>query len=393
MDFSIGTPMEIEPPNLTLLRQVSALARENIVSTQEKAQLKEYVIGGYQGSIEQLLHMLREDQHMAAVAAATPPVPHAAAAAARPAALDRQFSPVVITTGLTPWQAVQRMQIGDPAEHCAARRLFLQCNLEVEHARPDARPVLAGLPTAGGWRGMEEVETMAQKCDMIVSSQRGVGYRKVKVLKDALYGSVELRAECVALDRATGAPCAFAAMGTHIWRETGILVALKLMQKANVEQRRTVGSRMASQEDALNEMAGLLYLHHATTCPYISTIIELLDTGTQLIKVEKFAYQGELFDHCAPDSKLFDVPAAGGAPSRPQIITAQILAALRHCHHQGLAHLDLSLENVLLASRPDEPDEILLIDFGMCRSVELFCAEGTTMMPARVFYPTGKREF
>ena len=63
---------------------------------------------------------------------------------------------------------------------------------------------------------------------------------------------------------------------------------------------------------------------------------------------------------------------------------------MRHCHHQGMAHLDLSLENVLLASRRGEPDEALVIDFGMCRSTALCCDAASGCIPAGVFFPTQK---
>ena len=55
-----------------------------------------------------------------------------------------------------------------------------------------------------------------------------------------------------------------------------------------------------------------------------------------------------------------------------------------------MAHLDLSLENVLLASRRGEPDEALVIDFGMCRSTALCCDAASGCIPAGVFFPTQK---
>ena len=452
-----------------LLRQLSLLARENAITAQEKAQGKEYVIAGWSGSVDDLLRTVRDGGSGGDFASSTAPLfarqvswggsdaGGSAAAApsplvgarsgsmdvptAVPDAIVRQRSPEVVTAGLLPWLAVQRMQQRSRSGIDSERRLFMQCNLEMRvlPGNPGGdRAVLTGLDTVGGWQGRERMEN-GEEHDLIVSSRRGVGYRYVKTLKKAIYGRVELRVECTRVDDG-----AFVGMRAHVWRDTPTLVALKVMSKEGVLRRCARGSSAPSQEDALNEMAGLLYLQSSSssTCKYVSTIIELIDTGTKLVKVrragrhhplctsfalpshhaaptalvprktyllpsssrarmpssatqvEAFAHQGELFDfYCSPDrhpSELFDRRRAGGAPSRAQRIVAQVLAAVRHCHRHGMAHLDLSLENVLLASRRGDPDEALVIDFGMCRSTALCCDAVSGRIPAGVFYPTQK---
>jgi hypothetical protein len=101
-------------------------------------------------------------------------------------------------------------------------------------------------------------------------------------LHDAIYGRVEMRVECARCDGG-----AFVGMRTHVWRDTPTLVALKIMDKEGVLRRRARGASAPSQEDALNEMAGLLYLQSSSTCKYVSTIIELIDTGATLVKVRR----------------------------------------------------------------------------------------------------------
>ena len=160
----------------------------------------------------------------------------------------------------------------------------MQCNLEMRvlpGTHGGDRAVLTGLDTVGGWHGRERMEG-GEEHDMIVSSRRGVGYRYVKTLHDAIYGRVEMRVECARCDGG-----AFVGMRTHVWRDTPTLVALKIMDKEGVLRRRARGASAPSQEDALNEMAGLLYLQSSSTCKYVSTIIELIDTGATLVKVRR----------------------------------------------------------------------------------------------------------
>ena len=300
--------MAAAPPQL--LRQLSLLARENAITAQEKAQGKEYIIAGWSGSVDDLLRTVRDCGSAVGVGSSSPLLARQASwggsdagsaatreslpsvgarggssvPAAAPAALIRQRSPEVVTEGLLPWLAVQRLQQQGRSGIDAERRLFMQCNLEMRvlpGTHGGDRAVLTGLDTVGGWHGRERMEG-GEEHDMIVSSRRGVGYRYVKTLHDAIYGRVEMRVECARCDGG-----AFVGMRTHVWRDTPTLVALKIMDKEGVLRRRARGASAPSQEDALNEMAGLLYLQSSSTCKYVSTIIELIDTGATLVKVRR----------------------------------------------------------------------------------------------------------
>lgn len=78
--------------------------------------------------------------------------------------------------------------------------------------------------------------------------------------------------------------------------------------------------------------------------------------------VTSLATQGDLFGWCEGE------PPPG--PQREAVmkpLAAQIFVAVRHLHELGVAHRDLSLENILLTDPGSgEPPQIKLIDFGMC---------------------------
>ena len=46
-------------------------------------------------------------------------------------------------------------------------------------------------------------------------------------------------------------------------------------------------------------------------------------------------------------------------------ITGQVLAALAAAHGRGIIHRDLKPENILITARPDEPDFVKVVDFGI----------------------------
>eukprot|EP00471_Norrisiella_sphaerica_P006092 CAMPEP_0184489420 /NCGR_PEP_ID=MMETSP0113_2-20130426/15355_1 /TAXON_ID=91329 /ORGANISM="Norrisiella sphaerica, Strain BC52" /LENGTH=381 /DNA_ID=CAMNT_0026872827 /DNA_START=221 /DNA_END=1366 /DNA_ORIENTATION=- len=83
----------------------------------------------------------------------------------------------------------------------------------------------------------------------------------------------------------------------------------------------------------------------------------------KLFTVLEFAHRGELLDHItnSPQGKLSEIDAAR--------IIAQVARGLQFCHDNGLAHLDVSPENILLTRKW----EAKLCDFGLAKHMD---AEG-----------------
>jgi hypothetical protein len=76
--------------------------------------------------------------------------------------------------------------------------------------------------------------------------------------------------------------------------------------------------------------------------------------------VTSLASEGDLFGWCDRDPKP-GLEREG--VMRP--LAVQMFSAVRWLHEMGIAHRDLSLENILLTQNPDGTNSIKLIDFGM----------------------------
>jgi len=76
--------------------------------------------------------------------------------------------------------------------------------------------------------------------------------------------------------------------------------------------------------------------------------------------VSSLASEGDLFGWCERE------PFPGKArEDKMRPLAAQAFSAVRWIHDLGVAHRDLSLENILLTVNPDGTESIKLIDFGM----------------------------
>lgn len=107
----------------------------------------------------------------------------------------------------------------------------------------------------------------------------------------------------------------------------------------------------------LSSVAGL-----RCVCQFIGLCLRQSEEATEICLVLSYCAGGDLFswlERCSPVSA-----AQREAIAMPLMF--RVLEAVRDIHAQGMAHGDLSLENVLLLHDTDDPDaaEIKIIDFG-----------------------------
>jgi serine/threonine protein kinase len=141
------------------------------------------------------------------------------------------------------------------------------------------------------------------------------------------------------------------------------LVAVKRMPNSWVtpgprefkEQNPTARERPWYDIGIVRELNKLKYAH---VCELVGVYRDFKHTYV----VTSLATEGDLFGWCEGE------PAPG--PQREAVmkpLAAQIFVAVRHLHELGVAHRNLSLENIVLTDPGGaEPPQIKLIDFGMC---------------------------
>ena len=78
-----------------------------------------------------------------------------------------------------------------------------------------------------------------------------------------------------------------------------------------------------------------------------------------------------VFDYCSKGDLFRIVEKANVSGRRALKYTHQILLGLDHMHRNGIAHRDLSLENVLV----NDNDECQICDFGLVASIPSVCAD------------------
>eukprot|EP00416_Gambierdiscus_australes_P046682 CAMPEP_0171102696 /NCGR_PEP_ID=MMETSP0766_2-20121228/58483_1 /TAXON_ID=439317 /ORGANISM="Gambierdiscus australes, Strain CAWD 149" /LENGTH=396 /DNA_ID=CAMNT_0011563035 /DNA_START=22 /DNA_END=1212 /DNA_ORIENTATION=- len=105
---------------------------------------------------------------------------------------------------------------------------------------------------------------------------------------------------------------------------------------------------------------GIVRRLNSTGYPYACELKGVFRDHDTTYVVTSLATEGDLFTWCGKDPK----PGAGREKlMRP--IVAQIFAAVRWLHDVGVAHRDLSLENLLLTDLGGGQFRVCVIDFGM----------------------------
>lgn len=84
-------------------------------------------------------------------------------------------------------------------------------------------------------------------------------------------------------------------------------------------------------------------------------------------------------EHAGPRSLYKAIRAAGGRlpPKTAQLCFAQISSSMAYCHGQGVAHLDLKPENMVIR----EDGCLKIVDFGMAVELDKQCRESCGTMP------------
>lgn len=105
---------------------------------------------------------------------------------------------------------------------------------------------------------------------------------------------------------------------------------------------------------------GLVRYLNSIRYPYVCNLIGVFRDDDTTYVASSLATQGDLFAWCDAD------PGPGRAREDVMLpIVGQIFIAVRWLHDLGVAHRDLSLENILLTEASGS-QQVKLIDFGMC---------------------------
>jgi len=190
----------------------------------------------------------------------------------------------------------------------------------------------------------------------------GQHWRKVKSLGEALFGKVYL------MEALTPH---FLAPGSHF--------ALKIMPKSKV----LAGNR--GLESPLNELGAAQYLHWMQATDQqlqgVAKIYFVAQDEANFYLASEFCKEGELYTVLKTLGKI------GGEALR--VLMLQLLRSVAALHEVGIAHRDISIENVLL----HEDGKVRLIDFG--QSLLLHAPTDTnreaTVQPSPCGEVSGKR--
>lgn len=128
--------------------------------------------------------------------------------------------------------------------------------------------------------------------------------------------------------------------------------------------------RPYSKERPWYELGVLRYLTEQD-CQYSCKLLGIFQSSTQLFMVMAHAELGDLFNWCV---------ANGGSPgkareARMRPITQQVFAGVQWLHDHGIAHRDISLENIVVGPSEDGGAvQAKLIDFGMASAGDRHCS-------------------
>jgi serine/threonine protein kinase len=175
-----------------------------------------------------------------------------------------------------------------------------------------------------------------------------------QTLQKTLYGKVKLAVE----------------------RATGNLVAIKLSKQKLLASRRTkagvkVLENPEGEQQIMRKLAQCAGIQDGSE--HIIKLLGEADGEKYKWSVFEYASRGELFGH---------VEDGGVGLRKGKIWFRQLARGVRFLHSNNIAHLDLSLENVLL----DQYDNVKICDFGMARDLSEPCESREVDRPGKVAY-------
>lgn len=130
-------------------------------------------------------------------------------------------------------------------------------------------------------------------------------------------------------------------------KDDGAVYAMKVLRKDAIIKRRQVAHTQA-ERDILTK------LKH----PFIVNLNFAFQTKDKLFMILDFVNGGELFFHLKNEGRFSE--------NRVKLYTAEIAAAMEHCHSIGVVYRDIKPENILL----DKDGHIVITDFGLCKQID-----------------------
>ncbi|KAH8057569.1 serine/threonine kinase [Aureococcus anophagefferens] len=182
----------------------------------------------------------------------------------------------------------------------------------------------------------------------------GRGFGLVRNLQTCIYGKVRhgVELEPTGAAAARGGIFGLGSAGGAPWRATEREVAIKCIERAKYEQHM---ARHAGRlnEDPIKEVAVMNYVASAGGARYVLPMLGCYADEASVYVVMPFCPHGDLFGVVESRGALEEARAAA--------YMGQIVAGLEKLHALGLAHHDMSLENLML----DANEDAIIIDFGM----------------------------
>eukprot|EP00934_Nitzschia_sp_Nitz4_P002845 Nitzschia sp. Nitz4//scaffold162_size51285//1383//2994//NITZ4_006962-RA/size51285-augustus-gene-0.16-mRNA-1//1//CDS//3329537952//2835//frame0 len=242
---------------------------------------------------------------------------------------------------------------------------------EIASAGPPARPLDFPAPTVYRCT-MQNLEARDHRSGTIHwlrhvilrTENAKTAYLVKKKLAKTVYGSIRL---CIVLKRRTPTTTSASKSGqdSHdcsdeaIWESTDDLVVIKISEFSRIHAMR--GRHL---EDPIREISAMQLLGNYH--PNVLGAIEVLQDDTCLYTVARYLSGGELcarLPECYP--RKMGKERKGGTlvydESKARGWFRELLQALYHYQKKGVAHRDISLDNILL----DDYDRAVLIDPGM----------------------------
>ncbi|KAA0154782.1 hypothetical protein FNF29_02311 [Cafeteria roenbergensis] len=177
----------------------------------------------------------------------------------------------------------------------------------------------------------------------------GSCFRMLRTLSKCLAGHM-LLAECVRREVRPDGSIAFAPTGEHR--------ALKRLSKYHLEHGISLDGRRIS-EDPVLEIGAMHYLSKRPPHGNVMFMHAVYEDASFLFLELECLGGGDLFE------AVQGSPGGKFPEARARRVLRQVLQGLCFMHGHGIIHRDLSLENVMLASR-DPGAEVKIIDMGLC---------------------------